>query len=295
MYYEAMTDGRPMMVIPWLGRYIIGATDVRFEGDLDRASIDDDEMEYILRETNLLLPSANLTPDNVLWSYTGVRPLPYQESGPTGDITRRHIIHDHGRDRTDAVAGLYSVIGGKLTTFRSLAEHVNDTVLGAAVKGRRRRGRRRATTRQSRLPGARAAEFEAFTREFRTSTSLPPDVADRVLRLYGTRAVEVEALAIDEPGLTRRLDGVPGLIAAEIALAMRIEGAATLADVVARRIMTGIGGDLGQSTLDAVAGVAAAEAGWSDEHTAGEISSYLRYIEKFHPRRSLRTGDRIPS
>ena len=284
MYYEAMTDARPMMVIPWLGRYIVGATDVRFQGDLDRASIDDDELTYILRETNLVLPSANLTAEDVLWSYTGVRPLPYQESGPTGDITRRHVIHDHGRDGSDAVTGLYSVIGGKLTTFRSLAEHVNDTVLGRqAVRGRRGRGRRPATTRHSRLPGARTADLATFEREFRASSTLPPDVAGRLVRLYGSRAVEVEALALREPALACPVGDVPGLTAAEIVLALRAEGAVTLTDVVARRIMTGVDGDLGRGSLDAVARVVAAEAGWSDAETAEQIASYLAYIEKFRP------------
>lgn len=116
MYYEAITDARPMMVIPWLGRYILGATDVRFSGDLDRASLDDDELSYILRETNLVIPAAKLTASDVLWSYTGVRPLPYSASGPTGDITRRHIVHHHEDDEHAPVRGLFSVIGGKLTT-----------------------------------------------------------------------------------------------------------------------------------------------------------------------------------
>jgi glycerol-3-phosphate dehydrogenase len=292
MYYEAMTDARPMMVIPWLGRYILGATDVRFQGDLDRASVDADELDYILRETNLVLPSAHLTADDVLWRYTGVRPLPHQESGPTGDITRRHIVHDHGRDRSEPVSGLYSVIGGKLTTFRSLAQQVNDTVLRQRVDGRRERGRRATSTLHSRLPGARAVDVEGFARGFRASTILPPDVADRVLRLYGTRAVHVEALATAEPGLACRVDGVPGLVAAEIALALRAESALTLADVVARRVMTGIGKDLGMGSLDAVAQVVAAQAGWSDSRTADEVAGYLAYTEKLGPGPPGRVGDR---
>jgi glycerol-3-phosphate dehydrogenase len=282
MYYEALTDARPMMVIPWLGRYIIGATDVRFTGDLDTASSDDDELDYILRETNLVLPGANLGREDILWSYTGVRPLPYQESGPTSDITRRHQVHHH-EDDARPVRGLFSVIGGKLTTFRAVAEHTNDDVLGKTVRGRRGRGKR-STTRTARFPGAQALDFEDFARRFVGDSDLPEDVATRLVGLYGTRATAVQALAQAEPGLAKRIDGAPRVIAAEIAFALRAESAVTLSDIVARRIMTGLDGTMGRESLNAVGEVAARLAGWSDAQLADETQAYLRYLAKFHPR-----------
>lgn len=284
MYYEAITDARPMMVIPWLGRYIIGATDVRFTGDLDRPSIDEDELEYILRETNLVIPSANLSRKDVLWSYTGVRPLPYQESGPTGDITRRHIVHSHAEQRDRPVQGLFSVIGGKLTTFRALAEHVNDEVITNSALPRARSRSRTATTRAARLPGAQTLDYARFAIQFSASTSLPADVTSRLVSLYGTRAVCVQTLAESAPELAQRIDGVPGLIAAEVAFSLQEESAVTLADIVARRIMTGLGGDMGLESLESVGRVAARHAGWSESRLASEVGDYLRYIEKFHPR-----------
>lgn len=281
MYYEAITDARPMMIIPWLGRYIIGATDVRFTGDLDRATVDEDELEYILRETNLVIPHANLTREDVLWSYTGVRPLPYQESGPTGDISRRHIVHHHGDQAEGPVRGLFSVIGGKLTTFRALAKHVNDDVVVATGLGRPERWRRRTTTRTARLPGAQVLDYRAFAEGFRGSSALPPETVGRLLELYGTRATAIQALAESEPELAAEIQGVPGLMAAEVAFALRFEGAVTLSDVVARRIMTGIGGDLGRESLEAVGEVAARQAGWSDAQLASEVADYVDYIRKF--------------
>lgn len=277
MYYEALTDGRPMMIIPWLGRYIIGATDVRFEGDLDRASLDAEELRYILHETNRVIPKANLTPADVLWSYTGVRPLPYQASGPTGDITRRHVVHHHADDNKGAVRGLFSVIGGKLTTFRALAEHVTDDVLHYLPAPLRKRS---ATTRRSRLPGAQTLDWGQFVEDFNKSTTLPDAVAQRLLSVYGTRAAEVQALAQVDPALAKPIEGTEGLLAAEIAFVIREEGAATLSDIVARRIMTGLEHDLGQSSLAAVAAVAAVQAGWSPEQTLQEIAAYHDYITK---------------
>lgn len=283
MYYQAVTDARPMMVIPWLGRYIIGATDVRFNGDLDTATSDQDERDYILRETNLLFPCAELTSDDILWGYTGVRPLPYKAEGPTGDITRRHVIHHHSDDETP-VRGLYSVIGGKLTTYRSLAEDVVDDVIGRGRRGRWARAGSRCTTRSSRLPGAQVRDFSAFEREFVAGSDFPEFVSRRLVKLYGTRAVAVRALATAEAGLDGLIDEQSGLIAAEVAFALRFESAITLADIIARRVMTGLDASMGRDSLDAVCEVTARLAVWSDGRLADEKAAYLSYLTKFHPR-----------
>ncbi len=276
MYYEAITDARPMMIIPWRGRYIIGATDERFTGDLDTASRDEDELAYILRETNLVIPTANLSAQDILWSYTGVRPLPYQASGPTSDITRRHIVKDHGRDKDRPVPGLYSVIGGKLTTFRALATDVNDLILGRAAR------RRPTTTRGRRFPGAQARDLDDFATWFRGWAGLPPGVADRLLRVYGTRAARVVERARAD-GAVRVLDSAPDILAAEVGFVMVGEFAATLGDVVARRILTGLDPDLGVESLGEVGEIAAAVGGWDGDRLAAEIADYRAYIEKFHP------------
>ncbi|MFV0426653.1 MAG: FAD-dependent oxidoreductase [Beutenbergiaceae bacterium] len=275
MYYEAMTDARPMLVIPWLGRYLIGATDERFDGDLDTATRDDDELSYILRETNLLFPQANLTPADVRWSYTGVRPLPYQAEGPTGDITRRHMIHDHGEDSHNRVRGLYSIIGGKLTTCRGLAEEVVDELMGTS-----KRIKRRGPTWHLRLPGA--ADPAALSRTL-VGQGIDAAVAQRLANLYGSRAWDVLAMTSQRPDLREQITGVEGLIAAEVAFAMEVDGALTLEDIVARRIMTGVDGSLGLDSLEAVADVAAHLAGWDEATKADQIRDYRTYITKFQP------------
>lgn len=273
MYYEAMTDARPMMVIPWLDRYLIGATDVRFDGDLDRATRDEDEVEYILRETNLVIPEANLTIEDVKWSFTGVRPLPYQESGPTGDITRRHVIHDHGKSSEQRVRGLYSIIGGKLTTCRGLAEEAVD-----AITGRRRQLGQHGPTWRLRLPGAVNAGELAGTL---VRGGVDSDIANRLTSIYGSRARDVLTLMRLQPDLDRRVSGTAGLTAAEIAFALEEEDALTLEDLVARRILTGLDDSLGVDNLAEVAGVAAEIAGWSASQVEAEQESYLDYIKKF--------------
>ena len=111
IYLEARSDGRPIFIIPWNKLYLIGTTDVPFEGDPDEVRCEDWEIDYLLSETNLALPSAKLTRDNIVQTYSGVRPLPYQSR------TRRHFIREHPQ-----LPNLLSIVGGKLTTYRSLSE-----------------------------------------------------------------------------------------------------------------------------------------------------------------------------
>src|ERR687886_1316775 len=81
LYVEALEDGRPFFIIPWDGKYLVGTTDERYAGDLDRVRADGREIEYLLREANRAVPSAGLTRADVLYTYPGVRPLPFVAGG----------------------------------------------------------------------------------------------------------------------------------------------------------------------------------------------------------------------
>jgi glycerol-3-phosphate dehydrogenase len=123
VYLEARSDGRPIFIIPWNRLYLIGTTDVRFEGDPDEARCEPWEIDYLLSETNLAFPSAQLTRGNILETYSGVRPLPVTGDKDEQDITRRHFIREHPR-----LPNLLSIVGGKLTTYRSLSEECVDLI-----------------------------------------------------------------------------------------------------------------------------------------------------------------------
>ena len=123
IYLEARSDGRPIFIIPWNKLYLIGTTDVRFEGDPDEVRCEPWEIDYLLAETNLALPDAHLTRDNILYAYSGVRPLPVTDDKDEQSITRRHFIREH-----PGISNLLSIVGGKLTTYRSLAEECVDLI-----------------------------------------------------------------------------------------------------------------------------------------------------------------------
>jgi glycerol-3-phosphate dehydrogenase len=123
IYLEARSDGRPIFIIPWNKLYLIGTTDVRFEGNPDEVRCEPWEIDYLLTETNLALPDARLTRDSILDTYSGVRPLPVTGDKDEQSITRRHFIREHPR-----LPNLFSIVGGKLTTYRSLAEECVDLI-----------------------------------------------------------------------------------------------------------------------------------------------------------------------
>src|SRR6185436_8488345 len=123
IYVEAQSDGRPFFIIPWNRKYLIGTTDIRYQGNLDEVRISSDEIDYLLAETNRVLPTAKLTREQILYTYSGVRPLPNTGDQDGAKITRQHFIRAHPEIR-----GLFSIVGGKLTTYRSLAEETVDLV-----------------------------------------------------------------------------------------------------------------------------------------------------------------------
>ena len=123
IYVEARSDRRPIFIIPWNKLYLIGTTDVRFEGDPDEVRCEPWEIDYLLSETNVAVPSAHLTGESILDTYSGVRPLPVTLHKDEQNITRRHFIRQHPQ-----LSNLLSIVGGKLTTYRSLAEECVDLI-----------------------------------------------------------------------------------------------------------------------------------------------------------------------
>jgi glycerol-3-phosphate dehydrogenase len=119
IFASARSDGRPFFILPWYRYTLVGTTDIRYEGDPSEARCSVDELEYLLDEAARLFPSTPLRRDDVLYTYCGVRPLPRTPAGDESAITRKHFVVDHVK--SGGPKGLLSIVGGKLTTFESLA------------------------------------------------------------------------------------------------------------------------------------------------------------------------------
>jgi glycerol-3-phosphate dehydrogenase len=269
-YAEAAADGRPFFVIPWNGLLLVGTTDIRYAGNPAAAAADDAEIDYLLAETGRLFPSAAPARSDVLYHYTGVRPLPRQQGRDEGAITRRHVIRHHRR----AARGLYSVIGGKLTTYRSLAEEVVDRAvrhLGISVAS--------CTTRDTPLPGA-AGDLALAGETLRASGLLSAPACERVLGIYGCRAPLILELVREAPELGMELSAHSHAVAGELVFAFREEFATTLADALSRRLMVGLDPDLGRSALDAAVDICRRHLGWDTARADQEARRYVREAER---------------
>lgn len=238
IYLEAESDKRPFFIIPWNGNYLIGTTDLRFEDDPDKVQSELWEIDYLLAETNRAFSEARLTRDHVLYTYSGVRPLPVTGKKDEQSITRRHFIREHPR-----MSNLLSIVGGKLTTYRSLAEECVDLIF-------RKLGRPSppCTTAKEVLPGA--VNFSSVGSEA------------RLLRVYGSRANQVTQLNNDP-------------FTSEILFAFKHEFAKTLADCFLRRTMIGLNSDRGLSHLAAAAEIGRQYLGWTEEHAKQEVKAFL--------------------
>lgn len=123
LYVEA-ADGRPLFVLPLGDVSLVGTTDLPFEGDPAEAVATPAELDYLLETVNAVLPGMNLSRADIEQHYSGVRPLPYVGPSAPAAVTRRHWIEEN----RDCSTPLFSIIGGKLTTSRSLAEETVITI-----------------------------------------------------------------------------------------------------------------------------------------------------------------------
>jgi glycerol-3-phosphate dehydrogenase len=270
-YVEAAADGRPFFILPWNGLFLIGTTDIRYNGDLASIRASREEVDYLLDETNRVFPDAQLTSADVHYAYAGVRPLPYREKGPESAITRKHIIKTHRK----IADGLFSIIGGKLTTYRNLAEQAVDKV-GKAL------GRKLPVCRtdDTILPGAWGLD-EA--REALVAVDKLSDAGvERLLRVYGGRAKGIASLVTARPDLGRFIDDRASVPAAEIAFVIAEEMPKTLTDIVYRRMMIGLDADQGRPMYKKIAAIAAAEFGWNEGQMDAELQALHDYSVSLH-------------
>ena len=147
----AKHDGRLFFVLPWNGYTMIGTTDTDYEGDPAAAEASSEDVEYLRTEARRAFPHAPF--DRIHFTWAGVRALVREEGVAEGEVSRKHKLYDHRR--RDGIDGVLSVIGGKITAYRSIAEEATDVV------ARRLGSSARCRTSQLALPGAERAPVAA--------------------------------------------------------------------------------------------------------------------------------------
>lgn len=271
-------DKRSLFLVPWgpkadgtFTHCYIGTTDTDHDGNLDEHQTTAADIDYCLEALNQALDTAEageITLDDVTGVWSGLRPLvkapttvvdgagtAEQPSGKTADLSRRHQV-------AVSESGVVRVSGGKLTTYREMAEDTVDAVMQQL--DRRTRAQRRQSTRKLKLLGARGHRAtDAAT------------LTGHLVRRYGSLAAEVRALIAFEPSLGEPLAPGHPYVLAEVVYAVRHEMATTLDDVLARRTRLHIfDRPAALRAAPTVAALMAGELQWDAAETERQLDDY---------------------
>jgi glycerol-3-phosphate dehydrogenase len=224
------TDGRVVFTIPYENKFtLIGTTDVPYNGDPNAAEISSDEVNYLCAASNRYFRAA-ITPSMIEWSFAGIRPLIDDDSADASKVTR-----DYRLDLKSVDPVLLSVLGGKLTTYRKLAEKVG-SMLQTKLGGSRHNWTASATLPGGDLPQADLSAFVADAK--RRWSFLPDSLAARLARTYGTRMETILGGARNLQALGEDLGA--GLTQAELQYLVTQEWACTTEDILWRRTKLGL-------------------------------------------------------
>lgn len=273
---EAVEEDRVVFAIPWGENTLIGTTDTDYDGDSDDVRADSDDVDYLLRQLSRVLNHPVARRD-VLYTTAGLRPLKRVAGRTTAALSRRHEILDH--EALDGVRGYASLVGGKITTYRHVAEEVVDFAV-------ERLGRAEGPCRTARepLPGGRLpTRWSRFVPDFierARAAGVPADVARHLADQYGADAERVLARARGRPELARRIQPEGPWIWAQVVHAVRREGARTLTDVLLRRLTMGLSAGQGRAAAPRIARVVGSLLGWGAGRRQAEVRNYRRMLDR---------------
>jgi glycerol-3-phosphate dehydrogenase len=280
----ADTDGRLFFVVPWLGMSLVGTTDTDFSGDPASVSTLPADVAYLAAEAGRAFPGAPV--QEIYYTFAGLRALVRAEGVDEGRVSRKHAIWDHAK--RDGVAGIVSVVGGKITAYRGIAEEVGD------LASRKLGHVSRSYSARRPLPGGRGlAVSRARRQELSHHAALPPslpvpDLAERAAGLglapdqvkhlastYGALAHAVLDVVDDAPETAARVAPNGPVILAELVRALDVEWAETLGDVLLRRLPVGLSPTQGLEALEAYTRAVGGLRGW-DAATRAEMAAAYR-------------------
>lgn len=267
-------DGRVMFVLPWDEVTIVGTTDTDYSGDPGDVVPTADDVTYLLRSANSLFPDARLAPGDVIAAWAGLRPLLRDgDTGATAAVPREHRI-------LQSASGLITITGGKLTTYRSMAAELVDTVAAALHHLDGRAVARRAPTAREPLPGGEVADLDLLEREL-VKEGVSASSAKHLVGSYGSEAMAVANLAARERPLAEPLmEGQP-LLRAEVVHQARREMALSVSDVMIRRThLFHRHPSQGTEVTPDVAGLLARELGWDAAREAASLAAYLAEVQR---------------
>ncbi len=265
---------RHFFLIPFRGMTLAGTTDKHFEGHPDEYGVTKAAAADFLREINEVFPSAQLSMDDVTWTYGGLRPIVDEETDVEVEVykaSRKYEIFDHASE--DNLDGFVTVIGGKYTTSRNLAQTLIDLV-------ERKIGRKPTACRTAwtPLPGGDIGRWAEFMAEGRRKyPQLSEAMLERLSLVYGTMREDVVA-RMSGDGLAEILDERQPLPGAVVARTAADEMALTLEDILWRRTSLGSTGQIDEPGVAAAAAIAGKVLGWTKEREDQETKAAMEVL-----------------
>lgn len=266
-------EDRRLFAVPYGHHTYVGTTDTDWSGDPGRVEAGPEDVAPLLESVNGNF-DVDLSFEDVVGAWAGVRPLLTEEGSPSG-VSRDYEV-------LDGPPGMYTICGGKLTTFRSMAEHALDLVIER--EGARLGAPARCRTTTEPFPGA-TGDFRRYqraaTEAVREGWGLPEDIAGRLVDTYGTEHVRILGLAAREPGLFEPLAPGSPVIAAEAVYAADTEMATTLEDFLRRRTDVMLFGGASDIRLPSKAARVMGQAlGWNRSETQRQLAAYRQSVSR---------------
>lgn len=272
-------DGRIVLIFPYLGRVMIGTTDIRIDNP-DEAICTEDEVDYMLDLVKRVFPDVTVRRDQIVFRFCGVRPLPASDASTTGTISRDHSIRTAPNDGKRRYP-LHSLVGGKWTTYRAFSEQTADLALKELGRNRR------SSTSTLPIGGGKGypttdAARRTWLENLQKRTELPLEQLGTLLDRYGTQAekfAEYISAGNDAP-----LQQLPAYTRRELEYMILHERAARLDDLLLRRTLIAMLGELSQhpAVLDEIAQIMAQAQGWDTARTSEELDRARQLFARQH-------------
>lgn len=275
MLFYVNTDARITIFYALGDRVLIGTTDIPADNP-DTVICDEDETEYLLRSVRRVFPDIHLDRSHIVYTFSGIRPLPRADTMTTGQISRDHsapVLPGNGLDFP-----VISLVGGKWTTYRAFAEQVTDVLLRDLGKPRV------ADTRDLPIGGGKGFPHENDRADWISrvaeETRLNHARVGTLLERYGTWAAPIAAYCA--AGEDRPLASHPGYTVRELQYLAAQERVEHLDDLVQRRTMIGMHGETTLPLLDDIAAAIAPVLGWSAARQADEVERMVSILRQRH-------------
>jgi len=271
-------DGRIVLICPLFDRVLLGTSDIKIENP-DEAECTDEEIEYFIGLVAHVFPSIEVTREHIVFVYTGVRPLGSSGAKTTSQYSRDHSIEVLSGDWTNLSFPVYSLVGGKWTSFRAFSEQVTDKSLEFLGMPRQR------NTRDLPIGGGRGYSDDPDEQKRQIDalaawTGLNREHLQTLYARYGTR-LEVVAEFIHR-GEDAQLKSLPDFTKREITFLAQNEKAIHLDDLLLRRTMIAMLGRVTNESIQEISEVVGNALGWNTEQKNTEVDRTVRLLGGRH-------------